>query len=90
MVYGGTTLALALRGSPSQANAQIEDERKRFPMDTLVNARELPMTRAAIELSRGNPTQALKALQSATLYERRYPLTIYLRGLSYLSSHKAA
>ena len=87
-LIGGATLAVAFCGSATQANSLIEDERKRFPTDTLVNAIDLPTARAAVEINRGSPTRAIELLQSATPYERRYPIAIYMRGLAYLRAHK--
>jgi len=87
-LIGGTTLAVAFCGGASQANALIEDVRKRFPMDTVLNAIELATARAAVELNRGSPTRAIELLQSATPYERSRPLAIYVRGLAYLKAQK--
>jgi hypothetical protein len=39
---------------------------------------------AALELSRDMPAAAIELLQSATVYERAQPQTVYLRGLAYL------
>ena len=85
---GGDPLAAAFCSSASRANVLIDDVHKRFPLDTLLNAVELPTARAAVELNRGNPTRAIELLQSATPYERRYPIAIYVRGLAYLKLQK--
>ena len=85
---GGATLAAGLCDSASQASVLIDNVPKRFPLDTLLNAVEVPTARAAVELNRGSPTRAIELLDSATPYERRYPVAIYVRGLAYLRARK--
>jgi len=42
------------------------------------------MIRAAVEIGRGNPVQAIQLLQAASPYERTNLVVPYVRGLAYL------
>jgi len=44
---------------------------------------QVPVRRAAIELTRNQPAKALEQLKCSAPYEHAYPV-VYLRGLSYL------
>ena len=55
------------------ALAAVESEAKARPADTLLNAVQLPVRRAALDLRRGEADRALTLLESARPYERRYP-----------------
>ncbi len=84
-------MALALCGEATQANALIEDTVKQFPKNTLVNEMYLPLIRAALELHRGNRTQAIQILQAASRYESvSYFYQNYLRGQAYLGERNGA
>src|SRR5262249_33764195 len=84
-------LALARAGDVSRAQALADELNKRYPSDTLLQRLELPSVRASIELSRKNPTGALRALQSVSyelgagpgLPPAMYP--VYARGQTYLA-----
>jgi hypothetical protein len=59
---------------------------RRFPNHTLVKNIFEPRVRAAIELSRHNPSKALALLQTAVPFESgQGGSVIYLRGLAYLA-----
>jgi tetratricopeptide (TPR) repeat protein len=91
---GFSAIAFALAGDTADANRAIEDLTKRFPQNTAVQTRYLPMARAALALNSGNAQAALDALTAATPYElghtnedftfALYP--IYLRGRAYLEA----
>jgi serine/threonine protein kinase/tetratricopeptide (TPR) repeat protein len=84
-------IALALCGELGQAQSLADEYAKQYPKDTLVNAVWLPAIRAAIEIRRNNPAQAIQFLQSATRYDRTgdyWPE--YLRGQAYLAQHAGA
>ena len=68
---GLTTAALALAycNESGQAQTLIDELQKRFPKDTTTNAVLIPMIRAAMEMNRGNSTQAIQALQPAMRFE---------------------
>jgi tetratricopeptide (TPR) repeat protein len=53
----------------AQAAALSDELKKRFPQDTGVIYLTLPMTRALLELNRGNTTQAIEATQPMMRFE---------------------
>jgi serine/threonine protein kinase/tetratricopeptide (TPR) repeat protein len=85
---GRPALALALCSDAAGAEKLAAETSKILPNGTLWNAVQLPEIRAAIELQRGQPANAVELLASATPYERAYPEAVYLRGLAYLRLHK--
>jgi serine/threonine protein kinase/tetratricopeptide (TPR) repeat protein len=79
--------ALALCGEAGQAESLAGEIAQRFPKHTLAQAVWLPMIRAAIEIRRNNPAQAVQLLQGASRYEMALNVSLwpaYLRGLAYL------
>ena len=62
-------ITLALCGELSQAQAMVDEMLRRNPKDTLLNAIFAPTVRAAIELNRNNPSQAIQILQATARYE---------------------
>jgi tetratricopeptide (TPR) repeat protein len=91
---GFSAIAFALAGDMADANRAIEDLTKRFPQDTVVQTRYLPMARSALALNSGNAQAALDALTAAAPYELGhtnedftfavYP--VYFRGQAYLAA----
>ncbi len=77
-------VALALAGDTDQAEAIADDLAERFPTNTLLHAVRLPVSRAHIEIQRGNPAAAIGLLESAITYERGNPGVTYARGQAYL------
>src|SRR5215472_2899694 len=84
-------LALARAGDVARAESLLQNLTRQFPADVWMNRYWFPSIRAAIELDRNNPAQAIEILQAAKLYElggdpitldTLYP--IYLRGQAYL------
>ena len=51
---GFSAIAFALAGDVANANRAIDDLTKRFPQDTVVQTRYLPMARSALALNSGN------------------------------------
>jgi serine/threonine protein kinase/tetratricopeptide (TPR) repeat protein len=93
-VQTAAALALARAGDTTRAEAIVQDLRRRFPTDTLLNRYWLPSIQAAIAIDHKNPRLAIETLQVATPYElggqpisldTLYP--VYLRGLAYLMDH---
>ena len=77
-----------IRTALSMAN-ELEESRER----TLTRSIHLPTVRAAIELARGNPLQAIELLKTAAPYELGITATfkpIYIRGLAYLQAGQSA
>ena len=87
---GRPALALALCGDAAGAEKLAAETSKLLPNGTIWNAVQLPGIRAAIEIQRGQPANAVELLASATPYERAYPEAVYLRGVAYLHLHKGA
>ncbi len=95
---GFSAIAFALAGDVADANHAIDDLTKRFPQNTVVQTRYLPMARSALAVNSGNAQAALDALSAAAPYElghtnedftcALYP--IYFRGRAYLAAKNAA
>ncbi len=84
-------LALALTGDAARAESIAADLGSRFPVDTLLHARNIPMIRASIELvTRKNPQQAVDLLNPARPYDQGEVSSLYLRGLALLQAGSAA
>ncbi len=78
-------LTLALCGEDRQALRIADELAARFPKDPVLNELRLPTVRAAVELQRGRPAQALELLQATRRYEGDYLFFVpYLRGLALL------
>jgi tetratricopeptide (TPR) repeat protein len=90
-------LALARAGESMQAQKLSEQLDHEAPEDTIVQGYWLPSIRAATELSKNSPEQAITALEPANTYElgtqppfRLGPMyPVYLRGLAFLQVGKA-
>jgi class 3 adenylate cyclase/tetratricopeptide (TPR) repeat protein len=95
---GFSAIAFALAGDVANANRAIDDLTKRFPQNTVVQTRYLPMARSALALNSGNAQAAIEALSPAAPYElghtnedftfALYP--IYFRGQAYLVAKNGA
>jgi tetratricopeptide (TPR) repeat protein len=88
-VFAALTLA-RIRDVP-RAKAIAEELEKSYPTDTIMKLYWLPTINAAIELTQGNPSQALANLEVAAPYELGEAGTIlnnlypaYVRGQAYL------
>lgn len=85
-----SSLALALCGEVTQAQALVNELVKDYPHFTMVNDIWLPPTRAAVELDRGNAAQALTELQAARYEAAGEFWPMYVRGLANLKLGKGA
>jgi serine/threonine protein kinase/Tfp pilus assembly protein PilF len=78
-------VALALCGDVGQAQAFVEELSKQRSKDTLINSLWVPVMRAAVQINRTNPAEAVKLLESPRRYEAAAEFwPQYLRGLAYL------
>src|SRR5207245_9838556 len=77
-------------GESNEAQSIADELVKGKPKGTIVNAIYVPTIRAAVETNRNKPAQAIQLLQTASRFERYYPLSIYVRGLAYLSQRSGA
>jgi eukaryotic-like serine/threonine-protein kinase len=83
--------ALSLAGDEREAEAAAQQLVKENPLDTTINAVQVPMIRAGIALNQGNPGKAIELLQTATPYEFGFAAGVqpnYVRGLAYLKLHQ--
>ncbi len=78
--------ASAELGDPDRAEALLDDEVRRLPAGTLINAAFAPQERAVLALRRGRPAQAIAALKPALSYESRTFDTPYMLGRAYLAA----
>ncbi len=78
--------ASAELGDPDIAEARLNEEVRRLPASTLINAAFAPQERAVLALRRGRPAQAIAALQPALSYESRTFDTPYMLGRAYLAA----
>jgi len=90
-----SALALARSGDVPRAKAMAEELEKNYPSNTILKLYWLPAINAAIELSKGNSSQATTLLEAAAPYELGGPPPLqegtlypaYLRGQAYLLAH---
>jgi hypothetical protein len=88
-------LALARIGDAPRAKALVGELEKSYATNTLLKLYWLPTINAAMELSKGNSSQALVYLEATTPYELGSPPPLqlgtlypaYLRGQAYLQTH---
>jgi predicted Ser/Thr protein kinase len=88
-------LALARVGDAPRATALVGELEKNYAANTLLKLYWLPTISAAIELDKGNSSQALVYLEAAAPYELGCPPPLqfgtlypaYLRGQAYLLAH---
>ena len=88
-------LALARTGDAAGAKRLAEELAKSYPTNTLLKLYWLPTINAAMELNKGNSSQALVDLEAAAPYELGEPPPLqegtlypaYLRGQAYLLAH---
>ena len=92
-----SALALARTGDTAKAGALAEELEKSNPTNTLLKAYWLPTIHAAIEISKGNSSQAVTDLEPAAPYELGVAVTsinylypAYVRGQAYLLAHNGA
>ncbi|MGZ5481981.1 MAG: protein kinase domain-containing protein [Pyrinomonadaceae bacterium] len=88
-------LTLALCGDVNRARSLADEEAKRSPKDTWVNSIQVPVLRAAIEIRRGNPREAIQLLEPLKRYKGAGFGSVvfwpeYLRGQAYLALNQAA
>jgi tetratricopeptide (TPR) repeat protein len=90
-------LTLARTGDVVRAKELADDLEKSYPTNTLLRVYWLPTINAAIEISKGNSSQAIMDLEPAAPYELgeagifiNYLYPSYLRGQAYLSAHNGA
>jgi len=90
-------LALARIGDAPRATALVGELERSSTTNTLLKLYWLPTINAAIELNKGNPSQALVSLEAAAPYELgqagtfiNYVYPAYVRGQAYLLAHNGS
>jgi len=81
------SLAFALAGASARAEAMTNELRMEYPQDTMVQNCYIPLTQSVIELNRGKPEVALKAIEPVRECEFGWDVGVlpsYIRGLTYL------
>ena len=88
---------LARIGEASRATVLADELEKTYPDNTLLRAYWLSTIHAAMEISRGNSSQAMVDLEAASPYELgtaealvSYLYPAYVRGQAYLFAHNGA
>jgi serine/threonine protein kinase/tetratricopeptide (TPR) repeat protein len=87
-------LALGRIGDVARAKVLAEELETSYPTNTFLKRYWLPTINAAIELNKGNSSQALESLEAASPYELGLTQTFinflypaYVRGQAYLLAH---
>jgi DNA-binding winged helix-turn-helix (wHTH) protein/tetratricopeptide (TPR) repeat protein len=78
-------VAWAEVGETARAEAILQHDMKEFPEDTIWQYVNLPQIRAAIALSRNDPSAAIEALRPGVPYDQRSEELPAMRGLAYLA-----
>jgi eukaryotic-like serine/threonine-protein kinase len=83
---------LAGAGDIAQAQRYLDEGLRESPTVYWMTQVDAPLIRASIELQRGNPQQAIEALEILRPHERGWPQFsgVYLRGLAYLEAKDGA
>jgi hypothetical protein len=68
-VLVNAALVFSLTGENTQANDVMEELRRKFPKDTLIDAVWIPVARATQEIANGQPKRGLELLESSRPYE---------------------
>jgi DNA-binding winged helix-turn-helix (wHTH) protein/tetratricopeptide (TPR) repeat protein len=87
-------LTLARAGDAARSQTLSEELERRLPYNAELNSYWLPCIRAAIQINRGNPVQAIELLEVAKPYDLAFPrpqvggggllYPVWLRGLALL------
>ena len=83
-------IAMALAGDLSSAQKLTADLNKKFPDATYVKYGCVPTVQAIAALRQGKPRDAIESLALVAPYELNSPISIYIRGESYLTLHQGS
>jgi tetratricopeptide (TPR) repeat protein len=87
---GNGAAALAICGEPARAQTLVDEMAKQSPGDMLSRVTGEAVTRAVIEIARGNPAKSIELLEPGRQYERGRLGFIHVRGEAYLKLKKGA
>ena len=79
----GTAIVLAIEGQDKQAMKLAQDVASKRPYDTIIQSVMVPLVRASIDYTHGNPAKAIDETDGAMVYARTNTGLFYLRGLAY-------
>jgi eukaryotic-like serine/threonine-protein kinase len=76
-------------GNAKLVGSMAQDLGKKFPDDTLIQRVFIPLAKAFVALSAGQPQEAIDDAQPAKSFNLIYPVA-YVQGLAYLQLHDAS
>jgi eukaryotic-like serine/threonine-protein kinase len=76
-------------GNAKLVGSMAQDLGKKFPDDTLIQRVFIPLAKAFVALSAGQPREAIADAQPAKSFNLIYPVA-YVQGLAYLQLHDAS
>jgi eukaryotic-like serine/threonine-protein kinase len=76
-------------GNAKLVGSMAQDLSKKFPDDTLIQRVFIPLAKAFVALSAGQPREAIDDAQPAKSFNLIYPVA-YVEGLAYLQLHDAS
>ncbi len=82
-------LTSGICGNSKLVRSMAEDLSKKFPDDTLIQRVYIPLAKAFVALSAGQPREAIDDAEPAKAFALVYP-GAYLQGLAYLQLHDAS
>jgi eukaryotic-like serine/threonine-protein kinase len=80
---------LGVCGNGKLVESMAQDLSRKFPDDTLVQRVFIPLAKAFVALSAGQPREAIDDAEPAKSFNLIYPVA-YVRGLAYLQLHDAS
>jgi len=90
---GTASMAFGFCNATAQSQALIDEATKAYPKDTGVSVIGVPLSRAVLELSRGNGAAAVQNLEATRRYDLGEMVRLwnnYVRALGYLQQRDAA
>jgi predicted Zn-dependent protease len=86
----GCAIVLAYLGEEKRAMTLADQLAQKRPYDTILQFVSIPDIKAFIAFNHGDTAKAADLLEGAMVYARVDPLTLYLRGATYLKAGQAA
>ncbi len=81
-------LTAGICGNAKLVGSMAQDLSKKFPDDTLIQRVFIPLAKAFVALSAGQPREAIDDAEPAKSFDLIYPVA-YVQGLAYLQLHDA-
>ncbi|MBV9574372.1 MAG: hypothetical protein JOY93_09985, partial [Acidobacteriales bacterium] len=83
-------IAMAFARDDQRALKLADDVARQRPYDTRIQAVQLPLIKAQLELNHGKAAAALDLLDGAMVYARAFTTAQYVRGNAYLAAGRAS